>query len=233
MHVLFDDVIAREPGEVQPVAQLPLDVAPRRLAILLPESALVPRAARGEDLSDPAVLDALQRLEVPGLVAALRARRDAEPFRPGLVGEGEHLADARAVNRDRLLREDVLARSDRRLEMRGAETRRGGENDVVRVGREHPPIGVEADELPLLRHVHLCRVFLADLHQGGGQAIGEGVAHRDELHALGAVERIQHRAGAAAAAADQADPDRVASGCERAGNDRSERRVPGWPLSWS
>ena len=40
--VLLDDVIAGEPGEVEPVADLPLRVGPLGLARARPEAALVP-----------------------------------------------------------------------------------------------------------------------------------------------------------------------------------------------
>jgi hypothetical protein len=43
--VLLDDVVARQPGEVQPVADLPLDVGPGRLPGLDPQVALQPEAA--------------------------------------------------------------------------------------------------------------------------------------------------------------------------------------------
>jgi hypothetical protein len=65
VHVLFDDVIAGEPGEVEPVAQLPLDVAPLGLTILLPEKSLVPCTSRRDDLADRPVLDPLERFQIP------------------------------------------------------------------------------------------------------------------------------------------------------------------------
>ena len=76
--VLLDDVVAGEPGEVVPVAELPLHVAPARLAVDDPDLPAVPVALGVEDLADRAVVDALDRLAVARVVPALRAGGDAE-----------------------------------------------------------------------------------------------------------------------------------------------------------
>ena len=52
--VLLDDVIAGEPGEVQPVANLPLAVAPARFLDVAPEGALVPEHLAAHDLANRA-----------------------------------------------------------------------------------------------------------------------------------------------------------------------------------
>src|SRR5690348_895209 len=57
MDLLLDDVIAREPGEVEPVAQLPLHVAPLALARIVPEGAAVVVGVDGDDLADGAVVN--------------------------------------------------------------------------------------------------------------------------------------------------------------------------------
>ena len=74
-------------------------------------------------------------------------------------------------------------------------------------------VGIEADELPLLGDIDLRRIVLpVDGAIAACDAIGERIGHRDELHlAAAGVHRLDRRAGAAAAAADQADLDRVAA----------------------
>src|SRR6185503_8731303 len=67
------------------------------------------------------------------------------------------------------------------------------------------------------------RVLLADLGQRRGEAIGEGVAHGDELHPFRALERVENGARASAAAADQPDADRVGARRVRPGHHRRER----------
>ena len=90
---------------------------------LVPERALVPVAARRDDVADGAVVDALHRLEVALLVAALRAGDDAEAFFFAASVGRQHRADAGAVDRDRLLGEDVLAGGDGGLEVQSAGSR--------------------------------------------------------------------------------------------------------------
>ena len=50
----------------------------------LPQDALVPVAAAADDVADVAAVDALHRLEVAGLVAALGAGHDGEALLLGL-----------------------------------------------------------------------------------------------------------------------------------------------------
>jgi len=57
MDVLFADVVAGEPGEVEPVADLPFDIAATG-AVGVPEPTLVPVATGRGDLADGPVMDA-------------------------------------------------------------------------------------------------------------------------------------------------------------------------------
>ena len=209
--MLLDDVVARQPGEVEPVAHLPLEVAPARLARLVPERALVPVGARGDDLADAAVLDALHRLDVAQLVPALGAGADAQALGLRRLGGGEHRADARPVDGDRLLGEDVLAGGDRGLEVRRPEAGRRREDHVVHARRgDHLLVRVEPDEGALVGH----RARLAQLLEPLARladAVGEGVADRHHADAGRALDGVGRRAAPAAAAADEADADLVAA----------------------
>ena len=100
---------------------------------LEPEDALVPVAAPADDVADVAVVDALHRFEVAGLVAALGAGHDRQVLLLGLLGGGQHLADAGAVDADRLLGEDVLAGGDGGFEVDRPEAGRRRQDDVVDV----------------------------------------------------------------------------------------------------
>ena len=117
--MLLDDVIARQPGEVEPVAQLPFHVAPARLRGLVPEAAGVVGALQGDDVADGAVVDALHRLALGVLVAAAQAGDDRQVLLLGLAARVQDRADAGRVDGDRLLAEDVLAGLDGRLEVHG------------------------------------------------------------------------------------------------------------------
>src|SRR5262249_38140605 len=111
--VLLADVVAREPREVEPVAELPLHVRPGGLAGLHPKAPLVPENTGGADLADRAVMDARHRLEIALLVAPLGASDDRELLFLGLLGRLEHLTDAGPVDAHRFLGEEMLARFNR------------------------------------------------------------------------------------------------------------------------
>jgi len=50
--MLFDDVVAAEPQEVIPVAELVLGVAPARLALVRPDVSLIPEDTAPDDIAD-------------------------------------------------------------------------------------------------------------------------------------------------------------------------------------
>ena len=90
-------------------------------------------------------------------VAAHQADADLEVLLHRFLGQLEHLPRGRAVDRDRLLHEDVQALLDGVGEVHPAEGRRRGEDrDVARLQTVHRLlVAVEADELAILGHVDL------------------------------------------------------------------------------
>src|SRR5713101_726494 len=98
--MLLDDVVAAEPNEVIPVAQLILHVGPTRLATMDPELALIPIRSAAGDLADGAVLDAFHAFEIAGLMAALRAGHNVQVLLGGIFVGGQHLANAGSVGAD-------------------------------------------------------------------------------------------------------------------------------------
>ena len=90
VHMLFNDVITTEPGEVQPVSQLPLHVCPFGLAIPFPESAHVPVAAGGDRLADLAASYPFHDVQIALFVPSLRPGNDGEEF---LIGSSGGLHD--------------------------------------------------------------------------------------------------------------------------------------------
>ena len=127
----------------------------RLVARAHPQAAAVPVDAREQDVADRAVVQPLDRFDVARVVAPLQADGDHEVLLLGLLVGGQNAADARRVDGDRLLHEDVLAGLDRRLEVHRPEAGRRGEDDQVDAAVDRLLVGVEADELPLLRHVDL------------------------------------------------------------------------------
>ena len=124
VHVLLDDVVAGEPGEVEPVAALPLHVGHAGLCAASPtgrpgSSSTAPR--RSSPIS-PSWMRFIG-LEIALLVAALRAGDDGQPLLRGQLGGGDDRADADRVDGHRLLHEDVLAGLDRGLQVDRAGSR--------------------------------------------------------------------------------------------------------------
>ncbi len=110
-----------------------------------------------------------------------------------------------AVDGNRLLGEDVLARRDRRSEVIRPEARRRRQDHDVAVGREHAPVGVESAEAVRVGDGRPRRVELHQVRTALLEAIGEDVAERDDPHIRRSLERIVRGAGSATPAADHAD----------------------------
>ncbi len=108
-------------------------------------------------------------LDVAGLVAALGAGDDRQPFLVGLFMGGQHLADAGAVDGDRLLGEEVLAGLDRRLDVLRTEAGRGRQHHQV-AAVDDLLIGVEADETAIVGDVELVLAELVVSQRGRGSS---------------------------------------------------------------
>ena len=153
--MLLDDVIAAEPGEVVPVADLPLHVAPGRLAVDDPDLAAVPVCLGVEDVADRPVLDPLDRLDGSSSDAAAGCR----PRCPGPSSAASSPASITIctpghIDRPRLLHERVLAGLDGRLQVHRPEMGRSRQDHVVDLGdRQQLLVGVEPGEAAVPRDV--------------------------------------------------------------------------------
>ena len=162
----------------------------------------------------------IDRLVVHRAVVPLQADADLEVLLLRGLGRLEHPPHARRVDGDRLLHEHVLALLDGVLEVLGPEARRRRVDDDVDAGVDDLPVRVEADVLVLGRHLEALAVLERSVLSLFGEArvavlqpVLERVGHGDELDRPGSRERLRRGARAAAAAADQADPQRrVAAG---------------------
>ena len=160
-------------------------------------------------------MDPLHALDVAGLVPALGAGDDGQLLALGLLVGGQHLADAGAVDADGLLGEEVLAGLDDRLDVQGPEARRRRQHHQV-AAVDHLLVGVEADEAAVVGDVELVLAVLGVPNRVAAvpEAILEHVGQGVDLDVVGGARRLADvlgRARAAAAAADQADLDRVAA----------------------
>src|SRR5207302_7732017 len=74
--VLLDVEVAGQPGEIEPIADLPLHIAPAGLAGAVPERAGVVSGLQGDDVAHGAVVHALNRLAHAGMLAPAEAAGD-------------------------------------------------------------------------------------------------------------------------------------------------------------
>ena len=214
VHVLFHDVVAGGPRVVEPVAELVLGVAPLGLARVAPEPALVPVHLPRDHLTDRTVVDALDGLDVSGVVAALRAGDVREPLGLGDVGGGDGLERGHDVNGNRLFRKDVLPGLYRCSEMLCAERWGRGDDDEVAVGGHHAAKGVPSGEHRVVRHLVgggeggvLGRATLERASRTRHPVVKE-VAERGDVDVRARSHRITDGADTAPAASNDANPNR-------------------------
>ena len=204
VHVLLHDVIPGQPREVQPVAQLPLHVAPRLLARKIPQAAHVPRAARKHELAEVAFVDAGHRLEVAILMMPLQTTHDGELLLLGNFSSRDHTAHARGIHRDRLLKKDVLASIDRGFEVTGTKMRRCRNQHDIDIRGEQLVGGVKTSEALIGFYIDaiLEAFILAQRVMSGIEAVSKHVCHRHELDRALGRQRLTRCASAAATTTD-------------------------------
>src|SRR5262249_16415721 len=80
MDVLFADMVARKPDVVVPVMDLLFEVGVASVTAMPDWAAVYPVRAQHDDVADGSVLNALDRIDIAGLVAALSTRGNLEAF---------------------------------------------------------------------------------------------------------------------------------------------------------
>ncbi len=195
-----------------------------------------PRLLNGDDIADGAVVHALHRFDVAGMVTALQARDEAQPLLLRELDGSLQPLDADRIDGVRLLDKDVLAGLDGGLGIEGMEF--GGVRDDHHVGdRDHMLVGFEAGEAMVVGNFHLVRILQLQRGPLLLNPVEQDVAHRYDVHVFTGIHGI-HRGGfSASSTADDADLDDVAArdvgrggnGCERDGRCRELDEVaPGW-----
>ena len=198
VHVLLENIIAAEPDEVVPVADLALHFGRFLTRAADRNPAHVPIDARVQNVAPFFVVEDLaDAVEVRLLVAALHADADLEVF---LVGQFVHVHQhsvAVGVHAARFFQETVEALFHGVFIVDRAESRRGRENGVhcaVRHGVvDRLAVGVETVKTRFgAKAVAL---------QGGFFLVRENVAHGDDFR-VGVFEEVGGGAGPASTAAD-------------------------------
>ncbi len=230
MDVLLDDVVAGEPVPVHPVADHPLHVGPAVLPRAIPQRALVPERAHRQHVADGAVEHAVAYLDARGFAAQLRAGHHRQPLGGGLLGRGQHRTHTCGVHGDGLFEEAVLAGRYGGGKMRRAEMRRRAVQHDVHAGVDQLQVGVKSREASAVGNVDA--LLLLQLLARRRDAVGEDVGQRRDLQTGRGIEVVDHRATAAAAAADEPGLERAAVGRARlapASRATAPAASPRWP----
>jgi hypothetical protein len=195
--VLLVDVIAAQPDEIIPIAHLVFHF--RRFAAELFFQLLArasPRrpgcrsnSAHGDNVADGAIVQPLDGFQIRLLMMPLQADGHLEILLLGLLGGGQHLAHAGAIDRHRFLHENMFALAHRFLEMGRSKSGRRGQNHDIRQ-RDGMLIGVESDEFVLFRHIHAVGVIGLEFVVAAVQAVFESVGHGDQFEGAGGAEGL-------------------------------------------
>ena len=177
---LLHQVIAAEPAEEVPIADLVLHLAHlRRPERARPRAAGIIIRPHEPYLANRAVADLLDLLQVQRLVPPLQADHHGETFRLGNLVGGQQLPITGGIDTAGLLQEDVPSRLDGSRVMDGPKMGRRGEQHQVDARVDHLLVGLETHETPLRRDVDagtdllvIQQVLEADL-----QAAGNQIAH--------------------------------------------------------
>ena len=165
-----------------------------------------PVASLQNYIADFAVLDAFSQLFESPAVTGHQPYANLEVLGLGLFGKLKHPPAGWAVNCDRLFHKDVKAFLYRVGEMYPAKSRRRCEDcDIARAQAIHRVlVSIEANELAVLRHIHLIGKIFLQVIITAFKAILEYVGHSNELDwTLFDGQSVFRRPGAPAAAADQ------------------------------
>lgn len=203
--VLFDDMVAAEPGEVEPVAELPFEIGHIWSAVDAPESALVPVAPHGDDVTDCSVLNSFDGFEILGFVATLGSGDDCETLGLGEITDFDNFEDAFAIDGDGFFHEDVLAGFDCGFEMLGSEGGGSGEDDVVDVAFQDTFVGVYAREVLFGRGFEVVRSVFFDHIGRLLSSIGKCVSEGDDLDSRAGVNCIDCGISSASSTSNNSD----------------------------
>ena len=162
-----------------------------------------------------AIPEPLQEFDAAVTVPAHQSHAHLEVLRGGLGSQFDDAPRARTIHRHRLLHERVHALLDSVRKLRCTKCRRSGkQRDVARPEAvDRLPIGFEADEHPLIRHVDPFLELLAERPLDDIDPVPKYVGHRHHLDRRSRHgERIDRGTAAPSAAADQRHADLIRAG---------------------
>ena len=200
--VLLGDVVAADPCEVVPVAELILHFGEGAAVdflqirpFLLPRPAAVPVTTRRDDVPDRAVVEAFDGFLVAEVMVALQAHAHLEVLPFGFLRGGQDFANPRGVGRDGFLHEHVFPLGDSFLELHRPESRRRREDRHIALG-ERFFVAIKPHELSFRRNVHAVCVGFLQVVEGAREPVLVHVGHCHEFQGplVVGVERLIGRA---------------------------------------
>ena len=217
VNALLDEAVARQPGEVHPVAELPFQVADARLAggggghgfHRAGQVGAVDRT----DIAHRSGVDLLVDRAAGQVTAPTEAADEVELLFLGHPHRFHHVPDAGGIGGDGFFAEDVFALFDRVPEVGGAESRRRGEEDHID-HVDHLFIGIQAGEGGVVGDGHPVAELFLQATDSCLDGLGKGVADRGQDAVRIGGHGVAGGAGSAATTADQADLQRVGVGGE-------------------
>lgn len=198
------NVVAREPGEVIPIAQLIFHLAPLGLAVDQSVGPAQVITLNRHNLANLTPVHPLDRLAPPQMIAIGHARKHPRPVLFGQRVGFENLPDSGNIDRRRLLDEHVLPRPDGRQGVVRMEPGRTGDQDDVAI-LDHPPIPVQPGKPPFTRHLNPTREHRSQRAERSLDLVGKNIRSRPEHGARVAMHRVADRARAASAATNQSE----------------------------
>ena len=221
--VLLDVEVTGEPGEIEPVADLPLHVAPGRLPRVHPQTVGVVAGLHGDDIADDPVMKLRERGAFGRIVAVAQSGNDRQPFGLRLLAGLDDRAHSAGVDGHRLFGEDVLSRGNGGLQLsRPKMGWRAQQHDVTRL--DHVLIRVESYEPPLRREVDSSsrRPMLQPIVRGF-DLVGKCVPEGYQVHVRVSGQRLLRGPSPPSAATDESDTDDVAAASIGAGIELAQR----------
>ncbi len=159
VYMLFYDVITGKPFPVDPVTHHELKIAPSRLAITIPEHALVPVDGSPCDLTDKTIHDLFVGLHITTLVVALCTGYHTQVLGLCLFGSSHDGAVSHSIHADRFLQKSMFVFFHRIFEVFGPEVGRCTVDQQIDVTVDHLFVGIKAHESFLSRYINILLCF--------------------------------------------------------------------------
>ncbi|OAV63632.1 hypothetical protein Barb6_03632 [Bacteroidales bacterium Barb6] len=211
MDSLIKQMVAAQPFDVKPVADVIFHIAPFGTFALVPPRPLIPMGGSRNNIAYQSVLHLYKGFPIVAAVTALVAGHNGETLARSHFGGSNDGTDTGRVNGTGLFHKDMLARFHSRLEVFGAEMGRRAEQDKVNLlHRQHLRISIKAEEAVGI--VHFVVELFAQHLPAGIHPVGEQINQRNNRHIVARFEELRRRTRPPVAATHECRLQRLAVG---------------------